>query len=199
MPRQARRVTATIAFVLGAVGGSRPASAQVHWDAGAELGVAERLTTGRDRNASAPTPGPVGELHAHVALVPMVRVGGYVAYDISPVPGLPAREVVEAGLRAKLTPPLLSGPWRDWLFLGIGYARAYAAGAAGGILDLPVGVGIGCKVRRPWEIFAELEGRVGLAFTGALYRGGEAGPSPAPYGGHDSFAVSLSLGVSWDE
>lgn len=43
--------------------------------------------------------------------------------------------------------------------------------------------------------FAELESRIGLAFSGPLY----ARTSDEPYGGQDSFAVSLSVGVSWDE
>jgi hypothetical protein len=185
----------------------------LHWDAGAELGVMDRSRTGRDSTARAPTPGPVGELHAHVALIPMVRIGGYVAHDISPVPGGPAREITEGGLRAKLSPPLFSGAWRGWLFVGLGYARAYApsheaivpgsvpptqtfvVGAEGGILDLPLGVGMGYRLRRPWEVFAEIEGRIGLAFRGAAYGRMQAGP----YGGQDSFAVSLSAGVSWDE
>lgn len=192
---------------------SRSAGAQVRWDVGAELGVIQRATTGRDSAAPAPAPGPEGELHAHIALIPMVRVGGYVAHDISPTPGLPARETTEAGLRAKLSPPLFSGAWRGWIFLGIGYARAYlpsheatvpgsvppadalAPGACGGILDVPIGVGMGYKLRRPWEIFAELGGRIGLAFSGDLYRRTEG----EPYGGQDSFAVSLSVGVNWDE
>jgi len=212
MPRRLPRAIVG-AFLLGVLAQSRQALAQVHWDVGVELGVMDRLTTGRDLNAPTPTPGPTGEVHAHVALVPMVRVGAYVAEDISPLPGLPAREITEAGLRAKVSPPLLSGPWRGWIFLGLGYAYAYAPGheavvrgsvpptetpvrgASGGILDVPVGVGIGYKLRRPWQIFAELEGRVGLAFSGALYGRVEG----EPYGGQDSFAVSLSVGVSWDE
>jgi hypothetical protein len=202
-----------VACLLGTLAQSAQAAAQVHWDVGAELGVMDRLATGRDVSMRAPTPGPAGELHAHVALVPMVRIGAYVAEDVSPRPGLPAREATEVGLRAKVSPPLLSGPWRAWVFLGLGYARAYepghdavvpgsappaetpVAGAAGGILDLPIGVGIGYRLRRPWQIFAELEARVGMAFWGALYERAEG----APYGGQDSFAVSLSLGVSLDE
>lgn len=202
-----------MAFALAALTQSRSARAQVRWDVGAELGVMQRFTTGRDPTAAAPTPGPIGELHAHVALFPMVRIGAYVSQDISPVPGLPARETTEAGLRAKLSPPLFSGPWRGWIFLGLGYARDYApghdgpvpgsaspaetfvAGAAGGTLDLPVGVGMGYRLRRPWEIFAELGGRIGLAFFGDLYRRSEG----EPFGGRDSFAVSLSVGVNWDE
>ncbi|MGO9833491.1 MAG: hypothetical protein ACLP1X_04685 [Polyangiaceae bacterium] len=200
-------------LALGMLAVTFPAAAQVRWDVGAEVGAMDRLTTGRDAIAPSPTPGPTGELQAHVALIPMVRIGGYLAFDVSPVPGLPAREIAEGGVRVKVSPPLFSGPWRGWAFLGLGYARAYepghevtvpgsvpaarilVGGAGGGILDLPIGVGIGYRLRRPWEIFAELESRIGLAFSGPLY----ARTSDEPYGGQDSFAVSLSVGVSWDE
>jgi hypothetical protein len=141
----------------------------------------------------------------HVALVPMVRVGAYVAYDISPLAGLPPREILEGGLRAKVTPPFLPTPWRDWAFLGLGYARTYESGyvtsvpgatppaqahvgaAVGGILDLPAGVGLGYRFRHPWEVFGELGARIGLAFFGTTLTG------------QDSFALSLSVGVSLDE
>jgi len=187
--------TIAVACLFGATAESRQAVAQVHWDVGAELGAMDRLATGRDATVRAPTPGPAAELHGHVALVPMVRVGAYVSEDISPRPGIPARETTEVGLRGKLSPPLLSGPWRSWIFLGIGYARAYVAVVEGGVIDLPLGAGIGYRLRRPWQIFAELEGRVGLGFSGPLYARVEG----EPYEGKDSFAVSLSVGVSLDE
>jgi hypothetical protein len=184
---------------------SGPAAAQVHWDAGAQVGVVQRLETGLSAGAPGPIPGPVGELHAHVAIVPMLRVGPYVSYDISPFPPsaeVPARQIAEGGVRAKFAPPLLTGSWHLWALLGIGYAYAYlpshgangvsVAGVEGTILDLPVGIGVGYRMRGPrdpWELTAELAGRVGLAFFGAMY-------SDAP---RDSFALSLSVGVSLEE
>jgi hypothetical protein len=181
---------------------SQDGGAQVHWDVGAQAGAMQRLQTGSGGDGSSPIPGPVAEVHAHVAMVPMLRLGPYFAYDISPFApsaGVPARQITEGGLRAKVAPPLLTGSWHLWAVLGLGYARAYwpshtAAGKSiGGIegdfIDLPVAVGAGYRLRGPrdpWELTAELGGRVGLAFFGAMY-------SDAP---RDSFALSLSVGVS---
>ncbi len=132
----------------------------------------------------------------------------------SPRSGAPAREITEAGLRAKLTPPLLALPWRTWAFIGVGYARTYepshsatpattatvpadpsVPGLAGGALEARLGFGLGYRVSRPWEIFAELGGRAGLLFTGSMYERGACGCAEA-YAGKDSFALSLSLGLS---
>jgi hypothetical protein len=183
----------------------RAGEAQVRWDVGAQVGVMQRLQTGAGPDSLRPIPGPVGEIHAHVAVVPMLRLGPYLAHDIapfSPSDAVPARQITEAGLRAKFAPPVLTGSWHLWALLGLGYARAYwpshsvagegVGGVEGGILDLPVGLGVGYRLRGPrdpWELTAELAGHVGLAFVGAMY-------SDAP---RDSFALSLSVGVSLQE
>jgi hypothetical protein len=187
----------------------------VRWDVGAELGALQRFTRGGDAGAPRPTIGPGAALLAHVALVPMVRLGAYVAYDASPVDGRSVRELVEGGVRLKVTPPILPRPWRAWLFAGLGYAWAFqpsyaltpAAGSAGpvvapavegGILDLPFGLGIGWRVQPEWTVFAELGGRASLIAAGAM----EEAPHclcPGAFVGKDSFAVGLSLGVSWEQ
>jgi hypothetical protein len=76
----------------------------------------------------------------------------------------------------------------------------------GGLIDIPVGVGVGYKVRGPWEVFAELGGRFGVGFFGPMYDDGAAGtavttslPFVEPFMGKDSFALSLSAGLSLDE
>ena len=121
--------------------------------------------------------------------------------------GAPAREITEAGLRAKVTPPLLALPWRTWAFVGVGYARAYepshrlegsadfVPGVAGGFLETRLGVGLGYRLDRTWELFAELGGRLGLLFAGSMYDPGGCACGE-PYQGKDSFALSLSLGLS---
>ena len=73
--------------------------AQLHWDVGAEVGVMQRVAPDRAPGAPSPAPGPVGEVHAHVALLPMLRLGPYLAHDI--VLGTAERQTTEAGLRAK--------------------------------------------------------------------------------------------------
>jgi hypothetical protein len=196
---------------------SRTAAAQTRWDMGAEAGAMDRIPTGGRSAATAPWPGPFAELHGHVALVPMVRLGAYVSEDLSEVAGRPVRHFTEPGIRLKVTPPLLRPPWRTWAFVGLGYALGYqpsyafgpgdptahtasqrAAGEVGGILDLPFGVGVGLRVRAPWVVTAELAGRVGLMFTGAMYDPERCGCG-ASYLGHDSFAVALSVGVSLEQ
>lgn len=181
------------------------ARAQLHWDVGAQGGIIQRVQTGTAAGAPSPGPGPVVELHGHVAVIPMLRAGPYVAFDVEPLTGPggpPPRTFLEGGLRAKLSPPILTGSWRLWALLGLGYAwvdwpshaegNVSVAGLQGTLLDLPLGVGAGYRVRGPhdpWELTAELGARVGLAFFGSLYS------DPV----RDSFALSLSVGVSLDE
>jgi hypothetical protein len=170
----------------------------------------QHFMTGADPGAATPIPGPVGEIRAHVALVPMLRVGPYLAHEIALFSGAPAREITSAGLRAKLTPPLLALPWRTWALLGVGYARAYepshtltgpgdpmpfVPGEGGGSLDLRVGVGLGYRVEKTLELFMELAGQFGVFFTGSMYDR-DACSCSEPFQGKDSFALSLSLGLS---
>ncbi|HTB73140.1 MAG TPA: hypothetical protein VK762_07840 [Polyangiaceae bacterium] len=180
------------------------AAAQVRWDAGADVGVMQRFVTGAAPGAPSPLPGPVGEVRAHVALVPMLRLGPYLSHEIAFQSAGPAREITAAGLRAKVTPPLLALPWRSWAFVGVGYARAYepshalggelAPGEAGGFLEMRLGVGVGYRTGRNWEVFAELGGRFGLVYAGSLYDPGCG--CGETYEGKDSFALALSLGLS---
>jgi hypothetical protein len=173
------------ALVCLAAAGEAHGQASVNWDVGAEAGAMKRFTTSQ---TSQPGFGPAFELQGHVALIPMFRVGLYLAQDISPMPGWPARQFYEGGLHAKWTPPLLSSPWRSYLFTGFGAAYVRQDPREGTLLDVPVGLGTALKLRAPWELFAELGGRVGVAFLGGVYDSGNTGK--------DSFAVSLSVGVS---
>jgi hypothetical protein len=171
-----------------ALASSSGARAQVHWDLGAQAGVTDRIALGP---ALARTPGPGGEIHAHVAVYPMVRVGPYAAFDLSPLSGRPDRRIYVGGVRIKITPPWLAAPWRAWGFLGLGVAYALTPSspsfrAAWAVMpELPVGVGLSHKLHGPWDLCAEL----GARWIGAL------GPAPA-YIGNDLLAVSLSVGVS---
>jgi hypothetical protein len=224
------RLHRSLVFPSLAVGfvafGAKNARAQgAHWDLGAEVGLMKRFTTGSDVAAPNPSFGPVFELHGHVALVPMLRIGAYVAHDISPASGIAARQITAGGLRAKLVPPWPGGNFRSWIFAGIGYARTYAPsyhvseqlspndtqprdvsvdGVAGGMLEAPLGVGLAYKLRRPWELTAELGTRWGLAYTGSMYSDGASGhalgyPSVLqPFMGKDTLAVYLSVGLSFE-
>jgi hypothetical protein len=174
----------------------------------------QRIATGGERGGPSREPGPVAELHAHLAILPMLRIGPYFAHDIAPLSGEPLRQFTEAGLRAKLSPPLFAAPWKTWGFIGVGYARVYepshaidrpqepaggfAPGQGGGLLEARLGVGLGYRLTRGWEAFLELGGRVGVVFAGSLYDPG-ACSCGEPYAGKDSFALSLSLGLSLNQ
>ena len=176
------------------------AEAQVHWDVGAQAGATDRIATGA---APSRAPGPSGEIHAHVAVYPMLRLGPYAAFDLSPISGLPDRQVYAGGARVKVTPPWLSAPWRAWAFLGFGIAYAHAPSSPSfrssstTMPEMPLGAGIGYRVHGPWELCAELGARWNLAGLGKQASTPAAGsPAGEPFVGNDLLAVSLSVGVS---
>jgi hypothetical protein len=204
------------------------AEAQLHFDAGAEAGVSKRLLTDRPPGGPDAGFGAAFEVHGHIAILPLLRAGLYVAHDVAPVPGLAAREITSAGMRVKVVPPLLRGPWRTWLFAGFGYAGVYApgyatvyplpsggapvpvrvAGSGGSYFEVPVGVGASYRLRKWVELTLELGARIGFGFHGSVY--GEDGGRAAfvangsglqeriPEAGNDSLAFALSFGVSFD-
>jgi hypothetical protein len=202
---------------------STSALPQVKWDLAAEAGVVKRITTGGSSGASSPGVGPGFGVAGHVALVPMVRVGLYAAMDLAPAAGAGGGEIGqrnywEGGLQLRLVPPLLPAPWRTWAFAGVGFAYTYAQsyelagpqgnvsveGVSGGMLDVPLGLGLGYRLMAPWSLFVQAAAHIGAGFYGPMYAGApgvsgsnSAGISPA-FAGHDSFALSLSLGVSFD-
>jgi hypothetical protein len=187
---------------------SHVASAQVHWDAGAQAGVTKRFAAGGDAGAPSPGFGPSLELQGHVALLPMVRLGVYLGTDLSPAAPDGLRTFWDGGLHLRLTPPLAPWPWRTWLFTGFGYAFAddLGPGLPGGMLEVPVGLGLGRKVGSHALFFVELGARIGFGFYGRMYdrsaveTSGESGQSPgSAYVGQDTFALSLSVGLSLEE
>jgi hypothetical protein len=221
-------VWSATAILAAAMTWDGEAHAQIHWDAGIQGGAMKRFVTGSEAGAPDTKIGPVIQLTGHLALIPLVRVGLYAATDITPASGIAARHVYEFGVHGKFAPPLLGGPWRTWLALGIGYAYAYApsypaqvtfAGdpqpstvtidtATGGMFDVAPAIGLGYRIG-PIMPFAELGGRFGMGFSGTMYdsNAGSCGHSPnhpllqacEPYFGQDSFAVSLSVGLSLEQ
>jgi len=227
------------ATAMALLGSSNGAVAQVNSDVGFSAGVMKRFTTSAAPGVSQPGFGPVVDLRGHLAVLPMLRVGLYVAYDHSPMPGAGDRNFLTGGIHVKVTPPLLPFPWKTYLFtgFGVGYAEAdayattvtvydnLATGASapsgsvaarapsltGGLLEVPLGLGLARKLGTSWEVFLELGGRFGVATFGPLYDSHETpaysvtGTLPAgsilssphaPFTGADSFALSLSVGVS---
>ncbi|MBS2018580.1 MAG: hypothetical protein JST00_37285 [Deltaproteobacteria bacterium] len=205
------------------------AAAQLHWDTGAAVGVQKRFLASGAADAGF---GPTAQLQAHVALLPLVRVGGYLGYEISPLDGdRAARDMFGGGLRVKIMSPWPRGDVRLWLFVGFGlqamYARSYrttvlaevtpgnpaggvaprealVGGSGGRFLEVPFGIGVSYKFRKPFELFGELGSRVGFAGSGSAY---DLGPSlsvagrpdtNAPVAGQDRFSLGLSLGLLID-
>jgi hypothetical protein len=185
------------------------ADAQIHWDASAQVGVMKRVLTDRQNGDPVAGFGPAGQLTGHVALLPLVRVGGYIGHDISPfVDGaLSARDITWGGLRAKIMSPWPRGDVRLWLFVGFGYAGVYQRstslgpgtymrGAGGSFFEVPFGLGASYKLRKPWELCAELGARAGFGHTGSVY--GHGVPKVEDWPGTDSFAIGLTAGVLVD-
>jgi len=111
---------------------------------------------------------------------------------------------------------MLRRPFRAWIFAAVGGAwvvqssfsssdlRASPGGnvipsAQGGILELPFGVGFSWATGQAVSprLIAELEGRAALLEGGALYDAAPCSLCSRPFDGKESFAVGLSVGVSW--
>jgi hypothetical protein len=219
MPLRAASLV-VVALGLAASTRARAEGARVHWDLGGQVGALQRLRRDLPEGESLPTLGPSAELQAHVAVLPMFRAGVYATFDASRATGAgrPWREYVGGGLRFKVTPPLLRRPFRAWVYAGIGGEWAVqpsftvpgampasaggnvVAGAQGGILELPFGVGFGWA---PWEassswLIAEAGARAALLEGGTLYDSSVC-LCRRPFDGKESFAVGLSVGVSWGQ
>jgi hypothetical protein len=193
----AARLGAAIAsFALALLGAAWPASAQLHGDVSAQLGVMKRFLSERPAGANDDaTFGPIGQLTGHVALIPLVHVGAYLGHDISPLSGdAAARDITFAGARAKGFIPVTPASLRTWVFAGFGYAGVYARsyqttfavpnglggttptpvrveGAGGGFFEVPFGLGASYKFFSPWELCAELGFRAGFGHQGSVYTG----------------------------
>lgn len=223
----ARALFATPLILVGVLSMSGEAHAQVRWDASAQVGASKRFLTSA---YAQPGFGPMLTLNGHVALIPLLRVGAYVAHDVSPLESQPARRFYAAGLRAKIQAPWATDKLHGWAFAGAGYVGAYGpsesrtllvkpagplsptagtpaafsvAGSGGGYFEIPFGVGLGYRLRKPWEIVVELGGRVGLGFSGSLYDGrsatsASAAPQILAAVGKDTFAAFLTVGVALD-
>lgn len=234
IPRSVARskLRALLAIVTGCVGAcgvlfvASSATAQVanvHWDASAQLGVDKRFVVDRPAGVGDASIGPSGRLAAHVALLPLVRTGAYASYDLSPSAGA-TRDVVAGGLRVKVLSPWPHGAMRVWLFVGFGYAAVFARGytgdvasasgvlvpdarvsaANGHLFELPFGMGVSYKLRKPWHLSAELGARYGFGHGGAAYD--DPGPSfvasgasgSALPGGVDRWGLGLTIGLLFD-
>jgi hypothetical protein len=194
----------------------RSAAAQLHWDASAQVGVMKRFLASRPSGADDAGFGPTGQLTGHVALLPLVHVGGYFGLDVSPMPGdVAARNITFGGLRVKGMLPWIRGSVRAWIFAGFGYAGAYAPsysttftiadgtgasekrrvkveGGGGTFFDVPFGIGASYKLFPPWELCAELGARAGFGHGGTIYE------PPGPGVAVDNFAAQRASPAGLD-
>jgi hypothetical protein len=193
--------------------------AQAHWDLGAETAIEKRFLRDLPPEGTGDAGfGPLVRVTGHVAFFPLLRVGLYGAFELSPVSGGPLRTQVSGGLDLRLTPPLPLGlrDFRPFLFFGAGYMRTFTPGSAlkiagaevttkaasGGCLDVPLGLGATYRVRKPFEIGAVLGTRFAALCSGDTYPDAPKYPSVSPPEsavlpraalGKDIFALSLGL------
>ena len=223
-----RRIAAAVVVLVVLLLPSREAHAQVHWDASAQAGVMKRFLFERPPGGDDAGFGPAFQLNGHVALLPLVHAGAYVGYDISPLGGpAAARDIFAGGLRGKLMLPWVRGDTRAWFFVGVGYAivstRGYPTvltiqtpgrpsvrrdvevlGAGGGFVEVPFGFGASYKLRKPWELCAELGARFGFSHGGSADGNGPQVIVPGDVNqnllpsGSDSFALGLTVGILVD-
>jgi hypothetical protein len=211
--------TATLALLA-----SRGARAQVHYDVGVEGGASKHFLANLPDGASDASLGPLVMLQAHAAVLPMLRAGAYLGFETSPISGTPARRLYSGGLHLRLLPPFWRNPCTyTWLGLGLGYVGVYAPGfgvqvqdsngqvgtatfdgAGGHYFELPISFGVARRIRKPWQVFAELGVRLGFAMSGSYYDGrpGHATLGPdlvTPPAGDDRFDVFLSVGIQLDQ
>jgi hypothetical protein len=204
--------------------GARPASAQVHWDMNVHAGVARRFfDTGLPEGG---TLGPMAGVAVDVAMIPLIRLGGYVDYEYA-YTGEPASpHAISFGLRLKVEPPVNFGGVHFYGFAGFGGAQLVAPGydqilpgtspdgvqnpvvhysaTTGTVLEVPFGVGAGWRFARPWELLLELQGRLGVASLGDYFsdtgRPGDAQgyANPGKVIGTDTLGVFATIGIGFD-
>jgi hypothetical protein len=193
MKRHRTTLAVTSIAALIAIAVPREAAAQLHWDASAHVGAMKRVLANRPAGGDDASVGPTAQLMAHVALLPLVHVGGYFGHDISSVSDV-TRNTTFGGLRVKGLIPVVPKPFRLWFFAGFGYAGVYQQslnkifsrpdplgggtlelragrieGAGGSFFEVPLGFGASYRFRKPWELSAELGARLGFGHTGSVY------------------------------
>jgi hypothetical protein len=191
---------------------SGQAKAQLHWDGAAQVGATKRVLSDRPSGGKDAMIGPAVDLQGHVALLPLVRLGAYFDYEISPLGGDgAARDIASGGLHVKVMSPWPRGAVHAWLFFGLGYAGVYQRstsavrtfpgpaggpsvqspalvnGVHGGYFDVPFGIGASYKLRKPWELCGQLGMHTGFGFRGRAYD--EPGPLVTSPGRDESHAL----------
>jgi hypothetical protein len=197
---------------------ARSGEAQLHADVDLEGGASAHVLSGH----AGPDFGPQFVLSGRLAVLPLLRAGLYVSHDSSFVSGADVREITSLGLSVRLFSPWPRGTLRTWLATGVGYSLANApsyttngavtgktpvpelvSSAAGGYVEVPVGLGASIRLSRRFELVGDVGARFGFAFTGNLYGPGPtataSGPPPHPFpAGDDVVALFLVVGAAFE-
>lgn len=189
--RFAHALVVFVAFALVALVPST-GRAQLHSDVSLQAGIEKRLLASRGPAVPDAGVGPRLDLRAHFAFFPFIRLGGYGAFAFAPQAG-EGRTMGSLGVHAKIVSPFpRTDSFSLWLGFGAGYARTFVSGPsspAGGYVEVPVGIGAGYKVRKPFTIFGEVQSIFGVGHHGSAYAGG---------GGNDGVMLAFSLGLLVD-
>ncbi len=192
--RSSAAATALVCVFLA----TRPARADLRWDLGATLGADKRFAGGRTGSVPDIGFGPRAEIRAHLSLLPLVRVGAYIAEEVSPQ-GDSWRQASTVGLRVKVTSPFPERPLRLYGFFGAGFTGVYRPstsaieGRGGRHMEIPLGLGAGYTFRKPWTLTLEVGANLGAFFGGSLY------DSSRPiFEGKDVASIGASLGIQLD-
>jgi hypothetical protein len=181
---------------------ARPSLADgVHYDIGFGVGPAKRFLSNKGDTGDDAALGGRAQLHADVAVLPLLRLGLYAGFELSPPPTGNVREMFPFGFQAKVTPPIESDRFKVYGFLGFGYDAVYTHsfsaivpvqnaaamqiptpvrfdGVSGSFFEVPFGVGGSYRLRKPWELFLELRATAGIGFGATLYNFDETGGRP---------------------
>lgn len=227
-------------FLLAFLGTPGRADAQVHWDANVQAGGSARLFTNGTPGGLPGSFGPIFGVEADVAILPLLRLGLYGDYEYADTTEPSPSSVVSFGGRVKVMLPGDRNRVHWWLFTGFGAvawtAPSYALSdgtspndngattsttvpeASGYFFEIPVGIGMGWRVWRPWEIVAELQGRFGFDMQGSYFGQDNGFSDPDTSGslgttrpttsnngtgaiptGNDVFALLLTVGIGFDK
>ena len=162
-----------------------PGAAQVRYDVGALGSFQQRILS----DGSAAEGGAL-TVEGHVALFPLLRIGGWLTGEGSkPLGASPVRELFGGGLQLRVLSPWPRGKWRVWLATGFGYDGLASDAGGGGFFEVPAIVGASYRFRRPWVFLMELAARPSFGFWGSYYAPGTT----------DTISIALSFGVGIDK
>jgi hypothetical protein len=195
-------VAAPLVYLAGSAASERRALADVpHYDVGFGIGPSKRFLGDKADGADDSAFGGMAMLNADVALAPLVKVGGYFGFELSPPPTGDVKEMFPFGARVTVAAPLASERYALSFFAGFGYTVVYThsydtpiplqnsqgtlvstpgqlSGVSGSFFEIPLGARVAYHLRKNWDVFAELRGSIGFGFGATLYNFDDDGGRP---------------------